>query len=99
VQTAKPPAAPTLAWRQTVPGLGTILRRVVWSARQDLVRFPRVPDGVSACRLVTGARASAGPRSGPAGTQSGPASRPWACSAAAVLCLRTHPAGHTSLAR
>jgi len=36
-------------------------------------RFPRVQDFVSDCRLVTGAKASAGKRDGTAGTKSGQA--------------------------
>jgi hypothetical protein len=54
---------------------------------------------VSSCRLVTCATASAGERVGPAGHTLGHASLTWACSAAAVLCLRHHPAGQQDLAR
>jgi hypothetical protein len=54
---------------------------------------------VSSCRLVTCAKEAAGKRSGTAGTKSGKAYRTWAFSAAAVLFLRTNPAGQKSLAR
>ena len=66
---------------------------------QDLARVPRVQDCVSSGRVVTCAQASAGKRSGTSGTKLGHASLTWAFSEAAVLCLRTHPAGHKSLAR
>jgi len=49
--------------------------------------------------VVTWAKASAGKRDGTSGTTIGHASLPWACAAAAVLFLRDHPAGQTSLAR
>ena len=64
-----------------------------------MARFPRVQDFVSSCRLVTGAQASAGTRYGTSGTKIGNASLKWAFSDAAVLFLRTHPAGQKSLAR
>ena len=50
-------------------------------------------------RLVTCAQASAGTRDGTSGRRSGHASLTWAFSAAAVRCLRHHPAGQKSLAR
>jgi hypothetical protein len=62
-------------------------------------RFPRVQDCVSYGRLGTGAQASAGKRDGTSGHKSGPASRQWAFSAAAVLCLRQHAAAPKRLAR
>ena len=37
----------------------------------ESTRFPRVQDGGSSCRLVTGAKASAGQRDGPAGKKLG----------------------------
>jgi transposase len=91
--------AQPVSLRQTVPGLGTILSLVLWSEIPDMARFPSVQDGVSSCRLVTGAKASAGHRSGTAGTKLGNASRTWAFSEAAVLCRREHPAGQQDLAR
>jgi transposase len=99
VTAAKPHAAHTLSRLQTVPGIGTILRRVLLYAMHDIQRFPRVQDVVSSCRFVTCARASAGTRSGTAGAKSGNASLTWAFSAAAVLLLRDHPAGQQSLTR
>ena len=98
-KTATPHAAHTRDRRRTVPGIGAILRRVRRDELPDIQRFPRVPAVVSDCRLVTWAKASAGTRDGTAGTKMGPASLPWACSDAAVRCLRAHPAGQQSLAR
>jgi hypothetical protein len=68
-----------------VPGIGAMLRLGLLSAIPDSQRFPRVPDVVASCRRVPGAQASAGKRSGPAGTQRGHASLPWAFSEAARL--------------
>src|SRR2546426_11873140 len=62
-------------------------------------RFPRVQDVVSSCRLVKGAKASAGKRYGTSGAKIGNASLTWAFSEAAVLFLRTNPAGQKSRAR
>ena len=84
---------------QTGPGIGTILRLELLEELHDLPRLPRLQEVGSAGRLGTGAKASAGKRSGTAGPKSGHAAPPWACSAAAVLLLRAHPAGHNSLAR
>jgi transposase len=58
-----------------------------------MVRFPRVQDVVSSCRLVKGTQASAGTRSGTSGANIGNAYLTWAFSEAAVLVLRNHPAG------
>ncbi len=99
VKTAKQHDANTLYVLQTVPGIGTILSLVLLSEMHDIARFPRVQDFVSSCRLVKGAKASAGKRSGTSGTKIGNASLTWAFSEAAVLFLRNHPAGHKSLAR
>jgi hypothetical protein len=99
VKTAQPPEANPLSVLQTVPGLGQMLRRGLFSARPDLARCPRVQDCVSSCRVVTGAQEAAGTRDGTSGPKRGNASRKWACSEAAVLCLRHHPAGQKSLAR
>jgi transposase IS116/IS110/IS902 family protein len=91
--TAKQHDAQTLSRRPSVPGIGTILRLVILAESPDIARFPRVQDCVAYCRLVKCAKASAGKRSGTAGTQIGNAYLQWACSEAAVLCLRDHPAG------
>jgi hypothetical protein len=96
---ATPHHATPRSLRRTVPGIGAILRCVRLSAIPDLQRCPRGHAGVASCRLVTWARAAAGPRSGTSGAQSGPASLPWACAAAAGWGLRTHPAGQHALAR
>ena len=93
VQTAKPHKAPALDRRPSVPGIGQIVRLVLLYEMHAIPRFPRVQDVVSSCRLVTCAKESAGKRYGTAGTKSGNASLTWAFSEAAVLCLRTHPAG------
>ena len=91
--------AQTVYRLQSVPGIGKILRLVLRYEIQESTRFPRVQDFVSSCRFGTCAKASAGKRYGTSGTQIGHASLTWACSAAAVVCLRNHPAGHKSLAR
>jgi len=99
VQTAKHHDAKTLYVLQPVPGLGKILSRVLLDDMHDKARFPRVQDCVSSCRVVKCAQASAGTHDGTSGTQSGNVYLKWAFSAAAVLFLRTHPAGQKSLAR
>ncbi len=66
---------------------------------QTIARFPRGQDGVSSCRLVTCAQASAGKRSGTSGTKRGHASLPWAFSEAAALLLRRKPEGQRACAR
>jgi transposase len=99
VTTAKPPDAHTLSVLQTVPGIGKIRGRVLLDERHDLARFPPVQDFVSACRLVKGAKESAGKRSGTSGTKLGNAYLTWAFSEAAVLCLRNNPAGQKYLVR
>jgi transposase len=99
VHPAKQHDPQTLSRLPSGPGIGTILRLVLLDAIQTIARFPRGQDVVSSCRLVQGAKASAGQRDGPAGAKSGHASLQWACSAAAALFLCTHPAGQKSLAR
>src|SRR2546426_1029943 len=93
VKTAKQHDANTLYVLQTVPGSGTILSLVLLYEMPDIARFPRGQDFVSSGRLVTCAKESAGKRSGTSGTKLGTASLQWACSEAAVLFLRHHPAG------
>jgi hypothetical protein len=99
VHTAQQHDPQTLSRRHAVPGIGTILRLGRLDAIPPLDRLPRVQDGVSSCRRVKCAKASAGTRSGTAGAKIGQASLKWACSAAAGLFLRTHPAGPKSRAR
>jgi hypothetical protein len=99
VNTAKPHDAHPVYRLQSVPGSGKILRLVRLYEIHDIARFPRGQDFVSYCRLVNCAKASAGKRYGPSGTQIGHAYVQWAFSEAAVLFLRDHPAGQKSLAR
>jgi hypothetical protein len=99
VQTAKPPEAQTFSRSRSSPGVGKILALVRRDAIPELRRFPRGQDFVSAGRLVKGAQEAAGTRHGTAGRTLGTASLTWACSEAAGLVLRNHPAGQTSLAR
>lgn len=99
VQTAKPHDAQTLSRRHTVPGIGTSLSLVLLYAMHAIARFPRGQDVASSCRLGTGARASAGTRSGTSGANSGHAPLTWAFSKAAVLCFRANPAGQPWLTR
>jgi len=99
VQTAKRHDAHTLYRRQSVPGIGKIVRLVLLYAMHAMSRFPRVPDCVSYCRLVTCAKASAGKRYGTSGAKIGHASLTWAFSEAAVLFLRHNPIGQKYLAR
>ena len=93
MQTAQQHNAQTLDRLPSVPGIGNIVRVVLRYEIPEITRFPRVQDVVSSCRLVTGAKASAGKREGTSGTQIGQASLTWAFSEAAVLFLRTHPTG------
>src|SRR5262245_12207061 len=99
VKTAKHHDAHTLYLLQTVPGLGKSLSLVLLYAIPQSARFPRGQDLASYCRLVKCAKASAGQRFGTAGTKIGHAHLKWAFSAAAVLCLRDHPAGQKFLTR
>ena len=99
VKTATPHAATTRSLLQTVPGMGTLLTLVLVDERQASARFPRGQAVVSYGRVVKGAKASAGKRSGTSGTKSGNAELKWALSEAAVVFLRHHPAGPKALGR
>jgi transposase len=99
VNTATHHEAHTLYLLQTVPGIGKILSLVLLYEIPQIDRFPRVQDVASYGRLVTCAKASAGKRSGTSGTNLGKAHLTWACSEAAVLGWRDHPAGQQFLAR
>jgi transposase len=99
VKTAKQHDAHTLYWRQTVPGIGTILSLVLRYAIQDIGRFPRVQDFASYARLVKCRQESAGNRLGPSGQDIGNAHRKWAFSEAATLCLCHNPHGQQLLTR
>jgi hypothetical protein len=97
VPLATPHAPDTFSRRQSVPGIGKILRLVRLYESHDIARVPRVQDLVSSCRLVQCAKESAGKRDGTAGAKRGHASLTWAVSEAAVLCLRDTPAGQQAL--
>jgi transposase len=99
VKAATQDDANTLYLWQTVPGIGKMLSLVLLDDIYDINRFPRVQALASYCRLVKCAKASNGKRSGTLGTTIGNAQLQWAFSAAAVLCLRDHPAGQKLLAR
>lgn len=99
VQAATQPDPQPLSRLPTVPGSGTILRRVLFDAIYALARCPSGQDVVSSGRLGQCAKASAGTRYGTAGPTSGQASLQGAGSAAAGLLLRDHRAGQTALAR
>jgi transposase len=73
VSTAKAPDAQTFYRLRSIPGVGKILALVLRYEIHDITRFPRVQACVSECRLVKGANASAGQRSGTSGKQIGPA--------------------------
>ena len=108
--TAQHHDAPPRSLRHTVPGISTILSLVLLDALPQIDRFPRGQDCASSCRLVTGAKASAGKRAGTAGTTSGQAPLQGAFSEAAVFFLRENVSrvawcltrtvrGHRSVAR
>ena len=99
VTTAQHHDAPTLSRLQTVPGIGTSLSLVLLDDIHALTRFPRVQECASYGRLVQCAKASAGKRSDTSGSNMGTAPLQWAFSAAAVVCLRAHPAAQQCLAR
>jgi transposase len=99
VKAAKHHDANTLYLLQTVPGIGKILGLVLRYDIHDIDRCSRVQEFVSYCRLVKCAKASAGKRLGTSAQHIGNASRTWACSAAAALCLHNNPAGQKRLAR
>jgi Transposase IS116/IS110/IS902 family len=98
-QTAKQHDAQTFYRRQSVPGIGKMLRVVLLDEMHAISRCPRVQEVVSDGRLGTCAQESAGQRDGSAGTKIGHAYLTWAFSDAAVLCLRNHPAGQNDLTR
>ena len=71
MQTAQQHDAQTVYRLQSVPGIGKILSLVLLYEMHDITRFPRVQDFVSYCRLVKGAKESAGKRYGTSGTKIG----------------------------
>jgi transposase len=60
VSTAKAHDAQTFSRLRSIPGVGKILALVLLYAIHDINRFPRVQEFVSCCRLVKGAKESAG---------------------------------------
>jgi transposase len=99
LKTAQQHDANTLSLRRTGPGIGESLRLGLLYAIHAIHRFPRGQDCVSSCRLVKGAKDSAGKRDGLSGAKLGNAYLKWAFSEAAVLFLRANPAGQKSLPR
>jgi transposase len=99
LKTAKQPDANTLYLLQTVAGIGKILSLVWLYELHPIDRFPRLQEVASYCRLVKGAKASNGKRSGTSGSNMGKAPLKWAFSEAAVLFLRDHPEGQKFLAK
>jgi transposase len=99
LQTAKHHDPQTLSLRHTVPGLGTILRRVLLDAIHRIARFPSGQECASDARLVTCRKEAGGTRLGTSGKQIGHAPLQWAFSEAATLCLRNTPPGQKLLAR
>ena len=82
-----------------VPSIGKILALVILYEVQAIERFPRVQDFVPYCRLVQGAKESAGKRHGASGQKIGNAHLKWAFSEAAVLFLRQNKAGQAYFAK
>jgi hypothetical protein len=99
LRTAQQHDAQALYRLQAVPGMGHIWRVVLRDEMHAITRFPRGQDGVSSCRLVTCAKASAGKRAGTSGAKIGHAALTWACSEAAVLLRRHTPRGPKYLTR
>jgi transposase len=97
VRLAKQHAPATFYRLPSVPGIGTILRRVLRYDSHDIRRVPRVQDCLSYGRLVKCAQESAGKRDGTSGAKIGNAALTWAFAAAAGLLLRDNPAGQKSL--
>ena len=101
-RSAKAHDGQTLARRQSVPGSGQSRALVILYEIPDIARFPRVPDFVSSCRLVTCAKESGGHRLGTSGKKIGNVHLRWAVAEAAVLFLRHNQPGKedfTQLAR
>jgi hypothetical protein len=99
VRTAQPHNATTVYRRRPGLGLGQLLSLGRRDESPDLRRCPRGHACGSSGRLVQGAQAAACPQDGTAGPTSGQAALPWACSEAAGLCCRDHPAGQDALTR
>jgi len=92
-RTAKAHDVQTFARLQSVPGIGQILALVLLYEIQDIVRFPRVQDFVSYCRLIKCAKESNNKRLGTSGKKIGNVHLRWAFAEAAVLFLRHNQPG------
>ncbi|MGA8313343.1 MAG: IS110 family transposase [Terriglobales bacterium] len=99
VRSAKQHDATAFYRLRSVPGIGKILALVLLYEIHDIARFPRVQDFASYCRLVKGAKESAGKRLGTSGKKIGNAHLKWAFSEAAVLFLRQNAAGQKYFAK
>jgi len=99
LKAAKHQDATTLYLLPTMPGIGKMLSLVLLYEIHDIDRFPRGQDFGSYCRLVKGAKESAGKRLGTAGKKIGHAYLKWAFSEATVVFLRNNPVGQKHLAR
>ncbi len=99
VRTAKAHDVQAFYLLRSVPGIGKILALLILYEVHDILRFPRVQDFVSYCRLVKCAKESAGKPLGHSGKKIGNAHLKWAFSEAAVLFLRKNPQGQKHLAK
>ena len=84
---------------KTIPGVGQILGLTLLYEIENIVRFPRVQDFVSYCRLVKCAKESNGKRYGSSGSKIGNAHLKWAFSQAAVHSLKYNKQGKKHLNR
>jgi hypothetical protein len=71
LKTAPQHDAHPLSFCHTRPGMGTRRSLVLLEAIHDIRRLPRVQDGASSARFVTGSKASAGKRWAPRANTSG----------------------------
>ena len=92
-RTAKLHDVQTFTQLQSGPGIGQILALVMLYEIQDIMRFPRVQDFVSYCRLVKCAKESNGKRLGTSGKKIDNVHLRWACAEAAILFLRQNQLG------
>ena len=83
----------------SVPGSGQILALVILYEIPDLQHVPRVPEFVSSCRVVKGAKESNGKRLGTSGNKIGTVPLRWACAEAAVLFLHQSQPGKAYFAQ
>jgi transposase len=91
VRTAKVDDGQTYHRLQTVPGIGTVLARVLLDELHDVRRFPAVGHFLCYARRVRCVHASAGKQQGTGGNKIGNAHLKWAFAEAACLLLRSSP--------